>query len=319
MAKRMRIGLALGSGGARGLAHAGVLTALEEAGLRPDVVAGTSMGAIVGALYAEKPDAARTWKRLAGFVGDPEFLETWATFVPKESGGEREEGGHGPRFHDFLDQLQKKLMALKTVTRPNLVGEDALRRPLSLMLTARDFGELALPFAAVGVDLRTGDKMVFRQGPLLDAVYASSAIPAVFPPLERNGRMICDGGAPFRVPVDVCRELGADIVVAVDIPAFETDKAEYRTGMDMILRSDTIARVRLNEYVLATADVVIRPDVHDFHWADFRRADDCRRAGRAAAEAAMPELRRAIARRASRWRRLRRRLGKALAGDASRS
>ncbi|MBK9303618.1 MAG: patatin-like phospholipase family protein [bacterium] len=284
------IGLALGSGGARGLAHAGVLQALEEAGLPPARIAGTSMGAIVGGLYAETLDAAESWRRLARFVQDPEFLETWAPFVPKGSGPEEETG----RFHELVDALHKKYLAVKTVTRPCLVDESRLRHPLAQMFHARDFARLGLPFAAVGLDLVAGERVVFREGDLLDAVYASAAVPGVFPPLARGGRLIVDGGAPYRVPIETCRDLGAELVIAVDIPSFEPAKVEYRTGMDVILRSDAVARQRLDALVIRTADLVISPDVAAYHWSDFRRAEDCRRCGYEAARAALPTLRRLI-------------------------
>jgi NTE family protein len=108
--------------------------------------------------------------------------------------------------------------------------------------------------------------------------------------------MICDGGGPFRVPVEACRDLGADIVIAVDIPAYE--ETTFSTGLDMILRSNTIARQRLNRFVCARADFVIRPAVTEFHWADFSSGEACRQRGYDAGCAAMPELRRLL-----RWRR----------------
>ena len=284
------IGLALGSGGARGLAHAGVLQALEEAGMPPARIAGTSMGAIVGGLYAETLDAAESWRRLALFAKDPEFLETWAPFVPKGSGPEEETG----RFHELVDALHKKFLAVKTVTRPCLVDESRLRHPLAQLFHVRDFARLGLPFAAVGLDLVAGERVVFREGDLLDAVYASAAVPGVFPPLARGNRLIVDGGAPFRVPIETCRDLGAELVIAVDIPSFEPAKVEYRTGMDVILRSDAVARQRLDALVIRTADLVISPDVSAYHWSDFRRAEDCRRCGYEAARDALPTLRRLI-------------------------
>ena len=104
-----------------------------------------------------------------------------------------------------------------------------------------------------------------------------------------------DGGGPFRVPVDACRDLGADLVIAVDIPAFE--ETSFSTGLDLILRSNTIARQRLNQFVCASADFVIRPDVTDYHWADFAAGEECRQRGLQAGRDAVPELIRLI-----RWR-----------------
>jgi NTE family protein len=286
MAAAMKIGLALGSGGARGLAHAGVLEVLEQAGVRLDCIAGTSMGAIVGGLYAEYPQAAVTWKRLYHYVTNQDFVSSWSAFVAKESSGEESQPPR--RFQDMLDFVHRKMIALKTVTRPYLQEADRLRKPLENLFQVRSFEQLKIPFAAVAVDLISGRKVVFTQGSLIDGVYASSAIPAVFPPLERDGMMICDGGGPYRTPVDICQEMGATFLIAVDIPAFEQQK--FTTGLEIIMRNNTIARQRLNDLVLEKADIVIRPDVHDFHWADFKAGEACRERGRDAALAVLPQL-----------------------------
>jgi NTE family protein len=290
MPPEIRVGVALGSGGARGLAHAGVLDAFDEAGFRPDLVVGTSMGAIVGGLYAERPEAARVWERLLTYVQDKEFASYWSMFVPREAG--ENEWSPQSRLSGIYDFMQRKMIAVRTVTRLYLENADRLRRPLENLFTVEDFDDLQLEFAAVAMDLISGKPVVFTRGNLIDALYGSSAIPAVFPPFEHENMLICDGGGPYRVPVETCRALGADIVVAVDIPAF--DDTRFSTGLDLILRSNTVARQRLNAFVCATADLVIRPDVAEFHWADFRSGEACRARGYVAARSLMPRLQRMI-------------------------
>jgi NTE family protein len=307
MGKKIKIGLALGSGGARGMAHAGVLEVLEEAGIELAAITGTSMGAIIGGLYAEYPNAAVTWKRLLHYVTDEEFTSSWSAFVSRESASNEEADSLG-RFHDLWDFMQRKLMAIKTVTRPSLQDQHRLRSPLTNLFKARTFADLKIPFATVAIDLISGRKVVFDTGSLIDGIYASSAIPAIFPPLDRNGMMISDGGAPYRVPVQVCRDLGADFVIAVDIPAFLETK--FTSGLDLILRSNTIARQRLNNFVMATADLVIRPDVDDVHWADFRAGEVCRARGIEAGREALPKLEALVRRRRSWSYRLRRSLAR---------
>ncbi|MBE0566268.1 MAG: patatin-like phospholipase family protein [Krumholzibacteria bacterium] len=303
------VGLALGSGGARGLAHAGVLAALEEAGIRPDRVAGTSMGAIVGGLYAQDPVPDKVWQRLLSYVGDDVFASYWAPFVPKGANQDHDHE-HLARFSGIFDFMQRKLIAVKTVTRPWIQDEDKLRGPLLSLFGPGDFADLKIPFAAVALDLIAGKRVDFTEGPLVDGVYASSAIPGVFPPVRRDGRVICDGGGPYRCPVEACRDLGADLVIAVDIPSFEN--TNFNTGLDMILRSNTIARTRLNEYVVATADFVIRPAVNDCHWADFANGRVARDRGYAAGRAAVPQLQDLLRERRSVGHRVRRSLAAAL-------
>ena len=285
MAKDLKIGLALGSGGARGLAHVGVLEALEEAGIRPDLVAGTSMGSIVGGLYAQNPDPDRVWQRLEAYVHNEDFASYWAPFVPPN--GEQASDPQS-RLTGIFDFMQRKLIAVKTVTRLYMQDEGKLRGPLAELFGPISFEDLEIPLAAVSLDLISGQSVVFTSGSLVEGIYASSSIPAVFPPLVRDGKMMCDGGGPFRVPVEACGEMGADFIIAVDIPAFEETK--FSTGLDMILRSNTVARQRLNRFVCATADFVIRPDVTEFHWADFSAGEACRARGYAAARELMPQL-----------------------------
>ncbi|MDX2473261.1 MAG: patatin-like phospholipase family protein [Candidatus Krumholzibacteria bacterium] len=292
MSGGLKIGLALGSGGARGLAHAGVLEALEEAGIRPHFVAGTSMGAIVGALYAQDPDPAAVWTRLKTYVDNEDFASYWAPFVPRD---ENEARDPQSRLAGVFDYMQRKMIAVKTVTQASMQDECKLRDPLSDLFGPIFFQDLRIPFAAVALDLISGQKEIYTEGSLVTGVYASSAIPSVFPPIEGNGKMICDGGGPFRVPVDACEEMGADLVIAVDIPAFE--ETSFSTGLDMILRSNTIARQRLNKIVCGQADFVIRPEVTEFHWADFGAGEACRARGYAATREAIPELKELL-----RWR-----------------
>ena len=279
------IALALGSGGARGLAHAGVLDALVDAGIRPGLVVGTSMGSIIGGLFAQNPNPADVWRRLDAYVNNEEFASYWAPFVPRNEAEARDPQNRLAGVYDFM---QRKLIAVKTVTRPWIQEEHRLRGPLQELFGDVDFADLEIPFAAVALDLVSGNSVVFSDGPLVDGIYASSAIPAVFPPVERDGMVICDGGGPFRVPVEACRDLGADFVIAVDIPAFE--ETRFATGLDMVLRSNTIARQRLNRFVCAMADFVIRPDVTQFHWADFSAGEACRARGYLAARAVLDDL-----------------------------
>ncbi len=293
MPKPLKIGIALGSGGARGLAHAGVLQVLEEAGIRADIVAGTSMGSIVGALYAQSPDPAWIWDKLKIYVSNKDFADYWAPFIPKD---EQEAQSAQARLSGVFDFMQRKMIAVKTVTRPWIQERQKLLNPLGAAFGPLRFEDLPIPMAAVALDLVKGKRVMATSGSLVEGLYASCAIPAVFPPARRDGMIIVDGGGPFRVPVEACRDLGADFVIAVDIPAFE--ETTFNTGLDMILRSNTIARQRLNRFVCGQADFIITPPVTEFHWADFGAGDACRARGQAEAGRQLEELQRLL-----RWRR----------------
>ncbi|MCP4547254.1 MAG: patatin [bacterium] len=284
-----RLGLALGAGGARGLAHIGVLTVLEQADLIPTCISGTSMGAIVGALYAENLNASDVAGKIWTYTSDPKFKSSWAPFI---------EGDDLDQERNFVQELrrniQKRILTFKTFTSPAHQKTEVLMEPLEALFQANSIEELKIAFAAVAVDLWSGAPHIFTAGDITQAIYASSAIPAVFPPLHLGDKLLSDGGGPYRVPVKVCRELGADFVLAVDIPSFTLDREEFKSGIDIVMRSDTIARHRLNRMVLREADFVVRPDVENFHWANFAAADRIREAGEAAMRSALPALQECI-------------------------
>ncbi|HOX25995.1 MAG TPA: patatin-like phospholipase family protein [Candidatus Krumholzibacteria bacterium] len=285
---RPLLGLALGSGGARGLAHCGVLQAIHEAGLPVDAIAGTSMGAIVGALYARDPDPAATWQHLVAYVEDREFADHWATFLPRRTAEDRE---GARRWDGLFDFMHRGRIAVKAVALRAAESRARLYDPLARLFAGTgSFAELKVPFAAVALDLTTGRMVAQREGSLLEGLYASCAIPGVFPPVVRGAMVIVDGGGPFRVPVEAVRDLGADFVVAVDIPAYH--EHELRTGFDLGMRSNAVALDRLNDFVCAQADLLIRPGLELYHWADFRSGEAIRDIGYEAARAALPELER---------------------------
>ena len=300
----MKIGMALGSGGARGLAHCGVLRVLHDEGLKPVAVAGTSMGSIVGALYAETLDPEEVARRLAVYAGNPEFRASWEPFVEDD---ERQEDSSFLR--EWRRSLHRTILTFKTYTSPAQQSAERLMGPLRQLFRREAIEDLEIPFAAIAVDLVSGEPIVFRSGPVAEAVYASSAIPGVFPPLPYGKGQLIDGGGSYRVPVRDCRELGAEFVIAVDIPSFSDQEAPDR-GIEILMRSDAIARNRLHSFVIRQADFVIRPEVGRFHWANFGAEAEIRKEGEAAARAALPDLLKAMRSHRSPGARMRRRVAR---------
>lgn len=254
-----RVGLALGGGGARGFAEVGVLRVLEQEKVPVDVVVGTSVGSLIGALYAD-----------SGRVIDLEFL---ALELDEE---------------DIFDT------SLLSLFSGGLVKGERLERFLGTHLKHSNIEEMPVRFAAVAVDLRTGVPMVFERGPVARAVHASCAIPGVFVPVEIDGVTYVDGGVVDPVPAGVARRLGAEVVIAVSIPAAvqgEPPRNPIQVAMHAsAIRSAEIARLRASE-----ADVVITPEVGDVGYDDFSQKKRLIDAGIAAAEAAMPAIRLAVA------------------------
>jgi NTE family protein len=258
-AMRPRVGLALGGGGARGFAEIGVIRALEREKVPIDVVAGTSVGSLIGALYAD--------------TGKSLDLEFSALTVTNE---------------DLFD-----FKALAILSGGFVKGE-RLEGFLDKRLKHREIGNLALPFAAAATDLRTGTTVVFDRGPVARAVHASSAIPGVFVPVTIEGRTLVDGGVTNPVPADVARALGAGVVIAVAIPSATPGKAP-QNPIEVAYHAVTVMAAEIGRLRAREADVVITPDVGDVAYDDFSRKKQLIEAGEAAAVAAIPAIKAAIA------------------------
>lgn len=253
-----RLGLALGGGAVRGAAHLGVLAVLEREGIVPDVVSGTSVGAVIGAGIAAGCSSADMLKR---------FRNTRWTNIARPS-------------------WRSKLSMLDT----NPLGE-----LLSAVTSAETFEDLSIPFAVVASDILTGTDVVITDGSLGEAIVASAAIPAIFEPVRRDGHLLVDGGLTDNLPVAAARAMGADYVVAVDIMPPLDGTYEPDDIRDVLLLSWNIVQ-RSGETGRENADLVITPDVVRVSLSDFSQTQTAYDAGVAAAEAALPTLLRDLGR-----------------------
>lgn len=254
-----KVGLALGGGGARGFAEIGVLRVLEQEKIPIDVIAGTSVGSLIGAFYAD-----------TGSVLDAEFL---AVAVEEA---------------DIFD------VGALAVFSGGLVKGERLERFLTAHLKHTVIEEMAVPFAAVATELRTGRTAVFRRGAVAPAVHASCAIPGVFVPVEIGGVTYVDGGVTNPIPADVAREMGAEVVIAVAIPA-EVPPRTPRNPIAVAYHAATLMAAEIGRLRAREADIVISPDVGDVAYNDFSQKKRLIDAGEAAARAALPLVRDMIA------------------------
>ena len=253
---KIRIGIALGGGAAKGFAHIGVIKMLEANGIRPEVVSGTSAGSVVGALYASGMDAFEMQQHAVAL--DEARIRDVTLF----------NGGliRGQKLQDYVNEM---------------VG----RRP---------FEKMRMPFAAVSTRLETGDRTVFVRGNVGQAVRASCSIPGVFETVKIGDYRYVDGGVVSPVPVDAARQLGADFVIAVDISTKTTGETP-KNMLGVVNQSITIMGQKLGEQELARADIVIRPRVNDIGPAAFEQRNHAILQGEKAALAALPQIRAKIA------------------------
>ena len=302
MRRKLKLGLALGSGSSRGWAHIGVIRALEERGVKPDIICGTSIGALVGGAYA---------------AGELDKLEQWVTGIAWTT-----------------------VVRLMDLTwRGGLIRGTRLFTLFGTILQDRDIGDLPIPYGAVATELQSGRELWLRHGKLLEAVRASCAMPGLLTPVVRDGAVLVDGGLVNPVPVSMCRALGADLVVAVDLSWGKLGPYRRSKERDAVLEEDPswlerivprwaqrkekpqdpsivkqeeapsipslfsvfltaldIVEMRVARSRLAgePADVLITPLLPDFATMDFHRAKEAIEEGRAAVERMGPLLKQVL-------------------------
>ncbi|NIM02631.1 hypothetical protein GTN66_00535 [bacterium] len=301
--RKLRFGLALGGGGARGLAHIGVLKVLEGEGISVDVIAGTSSGALIGALYACGYSASSIEKKVIEFLDSKEYKRARLEFLQDELG---EEGS--TRIKKIVSYAKWKLIYNLSLVKLALVSEKRIEAIVNSLLPDRNIEDLEIPFGCVSTDLTSNGELSFTRGPLREAVRASVTIPGLFPPLKWRGRRLVDGGAVNLVPVEVASNLGADLVVGVDVQGSfpRNSPQEMKTGLDVILRTSYISGLFLNKFRLTKADLVIKPGVGNIHWVNFDKLHDCVKKGEESTRARLAEIYKLIKKRKAKtlWKRL---------------
>jgi len=249
-----RIGLALGGGGAKGLAHIPILEALDELGIRPHVIAGTSIGAIIGALYAAGLSGHDIRAQIEQFFVDEKDARDSLFALPKSV-----------RWLDFIDPA---------LAGGGLLSSDDFIKFLGEILPTQRFRKLQIPLKIVTAELFTGRQVVIDSGDLLPALQASMAVPGIFPPVEVNGRKLVDGGVANPLPYDLVRA-GSDIVIAIDVSGErEVEDGESLSSVGVLLHSfHTMSNNILAEKLKQQRpDIYIRPDIRNVRVLEFYKA-----------------------------------------------
>jgi len=248
-----RIGLVLGAGSARGLAHIGVMQVLLENQIPFDFLVGSSMGALIAAVYACGGDIYMTGK-LAGALNTSLF---WDVGIP----------------------------------RMGFVSGKRIEHFLRLITKGKSFEDLDMPLAVVTTDIETGEKIVIQEGPVHTAVRASISIPGVFAPVRYQNRLLVDGAVAERLPVGVARDLGAEIVLGVDVTFAEDRKTRIRNTLDVILQAvEILERQIFTQVTRHQATVLIQPRLGNIKSSEFNRAEECIAIGRECALAKLDEI-----------------------------
>jgi NTE family protein len=276
--RKFRLGLALGGGALRGLSHVGVLETLEKEGLPPDIVTGTSMGAIIGAMYATEPDVTILKNKINSYLESDTFKTARLDFLQAKD----KEEGEGI-FYRFSSFVRRSIFYTISITRDSFISEETFQKNLDYLLDDIYVEDTRIPFAATSVNLNDGEEFLFTRGPIRKAVAASCALPGILPPVVFDGKLLVDGGWIDAVPIEPARSLGADLTVGVDLRADIQEDDDLKNGLDIVLRSDMVTRCALAREKMKNADFLITPHCLEFGWGDYHRVEEIIRQGRLAA------------------------------------
>ncbi|MBX7152193.1 patatin-like phospholipase family protein [bacterium] len=294
MFKKLKIGLALGSGGARGLAHIGVLKVLEREKIPIHVITGSNIGAVVGGMYAQQPDIRKVENKIQVFFSGEDFKKTGLQLFKQEIQPENFFGQIARRSDDGLSiQWDKKRVSLMKQNRLGMIIEH--------LLGDRLIENTRIKFAPVATNLETGEIVVFRSGSMREAVKASASIPGFLPPMQYRDMVLVDGAVSASIPVEPAFSLGADFVIAVNVGRSLEHEIMPSNVIDILFRTNLITSLRNDIMACEKANVVIKPDVGHIHWADFEKLSELIAAGEKYTETAVEIIKMGIRKNSGRF------------------
>ncbi len=284
---RKKVGLALGGGAARGLAHIGVMEVLEKEGIPIDMIAGTSMGAVIGGYYASKKDI-KSMRPLAIAFG-AQRLRYFSDFtIPHVNAVAPLAKAIGLRSTGYFSDF----------TQPwtGIIKGHRIEIELKKMIGAETtFNDLHIPFSCIAVDIDNGEEVVIQDGKVWEAVRASSSIPVFFNVVKMHGRNLVDGGLMNPVPTKTVRDMGADFVISVNVLPYKASSDMREAGIfSIMMKAFYILDAKFIETSIRDSDAVIEPDVVHIAFTDFQRAEECIEQGAAAARKVIPVIKKKL-------------------------
>ena len=274
---RQKVGLVLSGGGAKGFAHIGVLKVLEQAGVKIDYISGTSIGAVVGGLYASGYNATQ----IDSIFKDTDFNNLITDFIPRSSKNFYEK--RNDELYALILPMNKFKVGIPVALSKGMYNFNLLSRLTNNVRHVRDFNKLPIPFLCIATDIETGEQVILDKGCLPQALLASSAFPSLFSPVEIDGKLLVDGGVSNNYPIDEIRKLGADIIIGVDVQDDLKDKNNLNDATKILVQITNlqmIQKMRLNK---ASTDIYIKPEVNGFGIISFADTQEIIKKGEEAA------------------------------------
>ncbi len=281
----VKIGLALGGGGARGLAHMGVLKVFEREKIPIYQITGCSMGAIIGGAYCLlNGDAAATETFIKRIITGRAFGELEVKIFSPEAVDAKDRD-----LEYYLNSAKKYFSLIKTINKPAVYDESTVSAIME-PFPDKPIETLPIRFACIATDLISGREIVINEGSMKKAITASASIPGIFPPVKMDHQLLVDGGATDSIPVQIVKGQGAQYVLAVDVTKCIEDVDELDNALQIMYRAEDIVTYHLTKERLSGADLIISPDVHHYSWAAVHLMEKIIAAGEKAAEEQLPRI-----------------------------
>ncbi|TDE55047.1 patatin-like phospholipase family protein [Flavobacterium sp. GT3P67] len=271
--KKPKIGLVLSGGGAKGFAHIGVLKVLEEAGIKIDYIGGTSMGAVIGGLYASGYNASQ----IDSIFHATNFDELLNDFIPRSSKNFYEK--RNDELYALVLPFSKLKIGIPEALSKGMYNYNLLNRITRNVRHIKDFNQLPIPFLCIGTDIETGKEVLLNKGNLAQAMIASSAFPSLFSPVEIDGRVLVDGGVVNNYPIEEVRKLGADIIIGVDVQNDLLDRSQLKDATRILVQITNLQSIERMKKNVKETEVYIRPDVKNYGVVSFDKGKEIIRKG----------------------------------------
>ena len=276
------LGLALGGGGSRGVAHIGVLQALHLSGISPDIIAGTSSGSTIGAMYAATLDPFWIENRFR------KFMETDLFF--KFRSGSLIDGRNEETFLEKVTtKVKQHYMVVLGLNKSFLAKREVIKKAVDFLVPCSGFSELKIPMEIVAVDIQSGEEIIYHKGNLKESIIQSSSIPGFFEPTIKNEKIIVDGGVASPIPIETLKDK-VSIIMAVDITNNKLKPLQSPNMIEIMRRSDIITSLKLKAKLSSEADILVKPNVAGIHWSDFKNFDKLLYSGKSAMEKVLNKL-----------------------------
>ncbi len=287
---KREITLALGGGGARGLAHLGIIEVLIEQGYSIRRIVGVSMGSLVGAMVATGDDPKKIRARALRYLLSKRFKKHQQTLFGMGGDSSDQQASYFSWYYRIEQYLKANRLFRRIVTQPGMLPGILLEDVTNHLLEEKNIEDFPIPLSIVAVDLVSGHQVVLEHGPVSDAVRGSSSLPGIFPPVPFGKMQLCDTGTFCSLPARIARSYGHAPVIAVEVSSDLVPGIRCETALDVLMRVDEIGENYWRKQVRHRADLLIRPSVSQVPWYDFTAAEKLFELGKKAAQSAMSQI-----------------------------